>query len=166
MPHTNVRIRNYHPSDARKLVDIFYNTIHKINIRDYTVEQVNAWAPESFLQLDGWTKKWSNLAPLVAVIDNEIVGFAEFEDSGYIDCFYVHHEFQGQGVGSALMRAIHNIVHAKSIPNIFADVSITAKPFFESKGFIVIKEQLVEKRGEKFKNYKMEKSFLPWITVS
>src|SRR5437762_1878036 len=106
MSDTTMHIRRYQPTDARAMVDIFYNTIHKINIQDYTIEQVNAWAPESFLKLDGWTSKWSKLLPFVAVQDNQIVGFAEFEDNGHIDCFYVHHEFQGCGVGSELMHAI------------------------------------------------------------
>jgi putative acetyltransferase len=153
----SITIRKYQPSDARSLVDIFYNTIHKINIRDYTLEQINAWAPESFLDLDGWTKKWSKSAPYVAELNKQIVGFAEFDETGFIDCFYVHHEFQGKGIGSALMMAIHKEAEAKHVRKIFADVSITAKHFFECNGFIVVKEQLIEKRGATLKNYKMEK---------
>ncbi|MFM5900284.1 MAG: hypothetical protein ACKPJH_04260 [Dolichospermum sp.] len=38
-----------------------------------------------------------------------------------------------------------------------AEVSITAKPFFQHWGFTVVKEQEVERRGIKFKNYVMEK---------
>ncbi len=31
-----------------------------------------------------------------------IVGFAEFEPNGHIDCFYCHHEWIGYGIGHAL----------------------------------------------------------------
>lgn len=161
MRKSTIEVRMYRPSDARSLVDIFYNTIHKINIQDYTPEQVNAWAPESFLNLDGWTKKWAKLKPFVAVIDNQLVGFAEFEDNGYIDCFYVHHAFQRCGVGGTLMEVISRKAKEKNINIIFADVSITARPFFESQNFKVVKEQIIEKRGAKLKNYKMEKSLAP-----
>lgn len=37
--------------------------------------------------------------------------------------------------------------------------SITARPFFEKRGYRVIREQLVERRGEKLKNFVMEKAF-------
>ncbi len=35
--------------------------------------------------------------------------------------------------------------------------SITAKSFFEKKGFIVLNEQVVERRGARLKRYLMEK---------
>lgn len=36
----------------------------------------------------------------------QIVGFAEFEPNGHIDCFYCHHEWIGKGIISALMKEI------------------------------------------------------------
>lgn len=151
-------VRRYRDSDATALVNIFYNTIHKINSKDYSDEQIKAWAPDSFLSLDGWQAKWINIKPFVAEINDQIVGLAEFEDSGFIDCFYVHHDFQGQGVGTALMENIQDEALTKKINNIFADVSITAKPFFQSQGFVVVREQTVEKRGQHLKNYHMNKA--------
>lgn len=38
--------------------------------------------------------------------------------------------------------------------------SITAKPFFEKRGYIVIKEQTVERFGVELRNYVMEKPAL------
>ena len=40
----------------------------------------------------------------------------------------------------------------------YAEASITARPAFESQGFTVIAAQTVERRGESFTNYRMEKS--------
>jgi len=150
-------LREYTEKDAKALADIYYNTIHKINIKDYTQEQVDAWAPTSSLELDGWMKKWSKLKPIVAVIDNTIVGFAEFNDNGYIDCFYCHHAWIGKGVGASLMQAIEAKAKFNKIKRIFANVSITARPFFEAKGFSLVKEQVVEIRGVKLNNNVMEK---------
>jgi len=91
------------------------------------------------------------------VVDQTIVGFAEFEKNGHIDCFYVHHEWQGKGVGSALIKAIDERAKKQNIPRIFAEVSITAKPFFSHKGFHLVKEQTVMIRGVEMKNFVMEK---------
>jgi len=153
-----IKTRNYQPGDAKFLANIYYYTIHNINIQDYTKEQVDAWAPESSINnLEGWQKKWSKLIPIVATIDNEIVGFVEFEDNGHIDCFYVHHNFQSMGVGSALVNAVECAAKEKQIKRIFAEVSITAKPFFEAKGFSVVKKQTVNIRGCDLVNFVMEK---------
>lgn len=152
-----IEVRKYQPQDAAKLVNIYYNTIHNINIIDYSKEQINAWAPATSLKLDGWQNKWKKLSPIVATINNEIVGFAEFEKNGHIDCFYTHHQFQGKGVGSALIQEIENQSRQQNISKIFAEVSISAKEFFLGKGFKIIKEQHKKIRGVELKNFVMEK---------
>lgn len=152
-----IEIKKYRLQDAKELENIYYHTIHNINIRDYSEEQVNAWAPTSCLELDGWKKKWEKLPPIVSIIDGQVVGFAEFEDSGHIDCFYIHHQFQGKGVGSALIKEIEQQALQKNISKIFAEVSITAKPFFLKRGFRVKKDQIVTIRGVELNNFVMEK---------
>lgn len=154
---TNIKIRNYLESDAKFLAEIYYNTIHNINIADYTKEQIDAWAPESSLEMDGWIKKWQNLPPLVAVVDDKIVGFVEFENNGHIDCFYVHHQFQGKKIGSKLIEKIEKIAKQKNLSRIYAEVSITAKPFFKKMGFKISKAQKVLIRGIELDNFVMEK---------
>ena len=149
-------VREYKPEDSQALADIYYNTIHQINIQHYTEEQVKAWAPETSLESSEWAKKFQKTKPLVAVINEIIVGFVEFEPNGHIDCFYCHHKYIGCGVGSTLMESVYERAIQKGIKRIFAEVSITARPFFEKHGFTA-EEQTVVLRGVKFINYKMEK---------
>lgn len=126
-----ITIRLYNnEADAAFLAAIYFNTIHKINAKDYSPEQLDAWAPTSSLEREGWMRKWEKLPPIVAEIDNEIVGFAELEDNGHIDCFYCHHEYQGCGIGSALMKEIEDRARKNKLNKLFAEVSITARPFF------------------------------------
>ncbi len=112
-------IRQYRLEDARALADIFYNTIHIINVRDYSWTQLEAWAPKSSLDLAGWQKKWLKVPPFVAITENNIVGFSEFEKNGHIDCFYCHHEWIGKGVGSSLIQTIENHARTLQISRIF-----------------------------------------------
>ena len=92
------------------------------------------------------------------ILKNEkIVGFAEFESNGHIDCFYVHHEWIGKGVGRALMKEIFIRAKKSNIKRVFVDVSITAKPFFREKGFKVINENRVFIDGVELINFRMEK---------
>lgn len=156
--NNTIKIRRYQTDDAESLCQIYYNTIHSINAKDYSEEQVNAWAPWSSLQkYDGWLEKLERIKPYVALSNDKIVGFAEFEPNGHIDCFYVHHEYQGCGVGTSLMNEIDSEASVKKMPRIFAEVSITAKPFFLNKGFEVVKEQVVSIRGVQLNNFVMEK---------
>ena len=152
-----ILIKDYEEEDAMQLVCIYFNTIHNINIKDYSSEQINAWAPSSSLETAGWVRKWKNIPPIVAMINQQAVGFAEFETNGHIDCFYCHHEFQGLGIGTVLMKAIENRAKKNHINRIFAEVSITARPFFEAKGFTIVKQQTVTIRGIDLINFMMEK---------
>lgn len=157
MRKQEITVREYRSGDAQALANIFYNTVHRVNIQDYTQEQINAIAPESSLDSNRWIKKFEKTKPFVAIVDEVIVGFAEFEPDGHIDCFYCHHDWIGHGVGSTLMNAIYEKANNWKIKRIFAEVSITAKPFFEKHGFIVTKEQTVLRYGLQLVNYKMEK---------
>ncbi len=154
---SRISVRDYRPEDAQALAEIFFNTIHRINIKDYTQEQVDVWAPDSSLEEEGWKKKFLRTNPIVAVVEDKVVGFAEFEPNGHIDCFYCHHEWIGRGVGSALMSEIFRRANNSVIDCIFSEVSITAKPFFEKQGFIVLSEQTILRKGVELTNYKMEK---------
>ncbi|MBY0378785.1 MAG: GNAT family N-acetyltransferase [Rickettsiales bacterium] len=156
--NNKIQVRRYQGGDIKFLSQIFYNTIHTVNAKDYTKEQLDAWAPWSSVQnYSGWKEKLEKIRPFVALIGNTIVGFAEFEPSGHIDCFYVHHKFQGAGVGSALMQEIEKEAIEKLISRAYAEVSITARSFFEAKGFQTVKQQTVQIRGVELINFVMEK---------
>lgn len=152
-----ISIRKYQPEDAKALAQIYFNTIHRINSQHYSKEQVDVWAPLKSSEAEGWSKKFSKTNPFVAVVGEEIVGFAEFEPDGHIDCFYCHHDWIGKGVGSALMHKINEEARKQNIDKIFAEVSITAKPFFKKEGFRIVCEQTVVLNDVKLINYKMEK---------
>ena len=131
---TTLRVRKYQEKDAGDLSKIYYNTIHQICKSNYNEEQLNAWAPSDLVEYySGWKEKLAKIKPLIATIGKQIVGFAEFEENGHIDCFYVHHQFQGKKIGSKLIEEIEKIAKQKNISKIYAEVSITAKPFFEKK---------------------------------
>lgn len=151
-----VTIREYVEADAEALLNIHYHTIRNVNIRDYSKEQVEAWAPEHF-DLTVWRKRMKGLSPFVAVIDGLIVGYTDLQPSGLIDHFFCHHKHQGQGVGKALMEYVFNLGNQRGVKRFYSEVSITARPFYEHFGFKVAQEQEMEVRGQKLKNFVMEK---------
>ena len=151
-----MHIRKYHPGEERELWQLFFATIHNVNIRDYTAEQVRAWAPE---QIDEqlWRERIRSMNPYVCVVDNQIAGYAGLLPTGYIDHFYVHHQRQGQGVGKLLYAAIEAEARDRHVDELTADVSITARPFFTARGFTVVVPQEVARGKSVLRNFKMVK---------
>jgi putative acetyltransferase len=151
-----ITIRSYTKNDAKELWKIHFYTIRNINIRDYSKKQVEAWAPKSISD-EIWNKRMMDLNPFIAEIDGVIVGYTDLQENGFIDHFFCHSEYQGQGVGKALMNHVLSVGKKRDIKRYYSEVSITARPFYEHFGFNVKQEQKFEVRGQLLKNFLMEK---------
>ncbi|MDE6005216.1 MAG: GNAT family N-acetyltransferase [Oscillospiraceae bacterium] len=145
-------IRNYHPSDCKALADLFYHTVHVINAKDYTKEQLDAWATDD-IDLEKWNQSFQKHTSIIAIEHGIIIGFGDIDKTGYLDRLYVHKDYQRKGVATAIC----NQLESKKLKKIITYASITAKPFFEKRGFIVIKKQEVERKGIFLTNFLMEK---------
>jgi putative acetyltransferase len=152
-----MKIRTYKISDTAAIMQLFYDTIHQVNIRDYTKEQVDAWAPSN-MDTEAWMNSLKNKFTYVAEEGEHIIGFGELEDNGHIDRFYCHKDFQRKGIGTKILETIEQKARFLGIKNLFTEASITAKPFFISKGFFVVRKQEVERRGQRLINFVMKKA--------
>lgn len=65
---------------------------------------------------------------------------------------------QRRGVGRALLDAVLDEARRLGLPRVFTEASITARPFFEARGFVVVSPQVVLCRGVEFVNYRMERA--------
>ncbi len=151
---SEMEVRKFRKGEEKELWKLFYNTVHNVNIQDYDKTQIASWAPDD-LDINVAIQKFREIDPFVAIQEGKIVGYADIQADGYIDHFYCHHEFQGQGVGSALFTALEEEARANGILEMFSNVSITARPFFEDMGFSVEKEQVLQMRDQQLKNYRM-----------
>jgi len=151
-----IKIRSFETKDTAITWAIKFNTIRNINIRDYTVAQTKAWAPDN-LDMKLWQKRVTDMNPFIAELKGQVVGFADLQNDGYIDHFFCHSEYQGVGVGRALMEHLFVIGSSKGISRFYSEVSITARAFYEHLGFKVVQEKHLEVQGEKLTNFVMEK---------
>jgi putative acetyltransferase len=152
----SIKIRLFNKQDAEQIARLFHETIREVNRGDYSVNQVKAWAPDDIYFRD-WINVCSERLTYVADDNGKIAGFGELESDGHIDCFYCHKNYLRMGVGSKIYQAIEEKADELEIQRLYTEASITAKPFFLSMGFSVIKKQQVSRRGESFINYAMEK---------
>jgi putative acetyltransferase len=155
-----VIVRDYGREDAREICHLFYETVHAVNLGDYSPEQVRAWAPAT-PDSEKWHARMSGRHTLVAEDEGEVVGFAELEEDGHLDMFYCRWDVVGQGVGSLLYAAVEERAGGLGIGTLFTEASITARPFFERKGFAVSVRNTVVRNGVELTNFSMEKVLQP-----
>lgn len=148
-----LEIRRYVSTDCPHLAGLFYETIHTVNAKHYTKEQLNAWAAGK-VDLEEWNESFSEHDTVIAVKHDTIVGFGDMDQTGYLDRLFVHQDYQRQGIASAICDELEGAADAARF---ITHSSITAKPFFESRGYRVIAEQQVVRAGIPLTNYVMEK---------
>jgi putative acetyltransferase len=151
-----VQIREFQPDDAPTLLAQFRDTVRRINARDYSAEQIGAWASDE-IDVEGWAARFGGRFVKVAEEEARIVGFGELEEGGRIDRFYVAADSQGRGVGRALLGAIVDEARRRGMEGLVVEASITARPFFERQGFGVVAPQVVRLRGVEFRNFRMSR---------
>lgn len=157
-------VRRYRDDDLESVVVLFTDTVHQVNIRDYSSEQVAAWAPQP-PDLTRWRQRVARLTLWVAESDSRIIGFCGLGAGGHVDLLYVHYRFQRRGVARRLYQQMEAEARQCGIGRLLTEASITARRFFESMGFSVFHEQHVEFQGVVFQIYRMEKRVLVPDTV-
>jgi len=151
-----VEIRRFKPDDEAALFRVFFTSIHELASKDYSPEQVEAWAPSDF-DMAAWADQVRKNQPFVAEIDGEVVGYADVQPDGYIDQFYVSGLHSRQGIGGRLMARIHDEAGSRGLAALTSNVSKTAEPFFALHGFQVVERRFPVRRGVMLENALMRK---------
>lgn len=79
-----MKIRWFRPGDEAALFKVHLTAIHADASRDYSPEQINAWAPAD-LDANLWANRIQRIQPFVAELGGEIVGYADVQTDGYVD---------------------------------------------------------------------------------
>lgn len=151
-----LEIRLFQAQDAEQVARLFHDTVRAINRQDYSPAQITAWAPED-LHFRHWAEVCASRFTYVAHAAGVILGFGELEANGHIDCFYCHKNYQRQGIGHQIYQAIETKALELRLDRLNVEASITAQPFFQQQGFVVLQKQQVDCRGQTLINYAMEK---------
>lgn len=148
-----MELREYRSGDLPELLTLFYNTVHIVNARDYTPDQLDAWA-DGTPDTAAWDRSLREHRTLVAVQDGRMVGFADLAADGHLDRLYVHHAWQGRGVATRLCDALES---GSDVPRLYTEASLTARGFFLRRGYRVVQRQQVVRHGVAMTNFRMEK---------
>ncbi|MDP5274197.1 GNAT family N-acetyltransferase [Chengkuizengella axinellae] len=154
-----MKIEKYKETDINGIISLFYDTVHSVNAQDYSQEQLDVWAPKTDKEskLEIWKSSLNQNISYVAKINDTVVCFSDLTITGHLYRLYVHKNEQGKGIASALVDILEVEAKRRKIEEVDTEASITAKPFFERRGYVVIKSQTVERNHVELTNYKMVK---------
>lgn len=152
----NFTLRQFTPSDVPAMVTLFYRSVHEVACAHYTPEQLKVWAPDGMTG-QGWDVHFANHPTWLAFNGGQLAGFTDLEADGHLDMMFVSPDFQGQGVASLLYGAVEQQAVVQKNRRIYVEASLSARGFFERKGFNVIEAQMVERNQVFLKNFRMEK---------
>jgi GNAT superfamily N-acetyltransferase len=157
MPTARYTLRPFRPDDTLKLLDLFKDTIRRVNARDYDADQIAAWSSDEIDPV-AWGNRFEGRFAIVAEVDDCPVGFTDLTHEGYLDRLFVSANHQRQGIASALMDSILAEANRLGLNRIDVNVSLTARPFFESYGFEIVEVKVTEIRGASLPNFSMSLS--------
>ena len=157
---TDFTIRVAQQSDIVELKDLYKNTVLVINRHDYSQEEVEDWAScgDNLSNIEDMIK----IHYFIVAINqqSEIVGFSSITPQGYLHSMFVHKDFQGEGIATMLLNEIEQYAITNGIIRITSEVSLTARPFFEKKGYIVEEEQKRKANQLSLTNFWMAKQVI------
>lgn len=142
--------------ERAKAARLLVETVHAANARDYTPEQLDAWAPRD----DGHRARIAaRLAGQLAIGAREcgiLVGFGSL-DGDVVDLLFVHKDRQRQGIARAILAELERAAAEQGLQTLTTFASITARPFFEAMGYTMAHENQAIRNGVSLTNYRMTK---------
>src|SRR5271169_2810403 len=143
--HHTLSIRPYRSDDLDAVIGIFLGAIREVAAKDYDRAQIEAWAQAD---RDAWAEARLSRPTWVAVVGDKPVGFTDLEPDGHLDMMFVHPAHQGVGAAAALLEGVEAAAREQGLSRIFTEASITARPFFERRGFRLVAAQVMHVRGQ------------------
>lgn len=150
-------LRKLSEVDIPAMQTLLRETILHVNVRDYTREEVEDWA--SCADSVEHMKDLLASNDFVAALNErgEIIGFSSMNAGGYLHSMFVHRDYQQTGVGSLLLLAVEKRAREYGVAEITSEVSLTARPFFEKRGYEVVTAQKRRANRLELTNFVMRK---------
>ncbi len=151
----NMKIRKFRVGDAAAVARMHRGTIRKINSRDYSKKQIEVWSGRT--NAKRFKESMKSKISFVAVDGEKIIGFGGFKKDGEFNSLYVHNKYIGKGVGKRLLSKMEKTASNMGIKKFTINSSLTAKNFYKSQGYKVLRKTLFKRPKLALQIYKMEK---------
>ena len=144
--------------DIPEMQELFRSTVLSVNSKDYTKEEAEDWASCGD-SVEHWKELLAKNDYIAALYgQGNIIGFSSMNTDGCLHSMFVHKDWQRKGVATLLLSEVEKMARRYGAHKISVEVSITARPFFEKRGYKAVKEQKARANRLYLTNYVMEKT--------
>ncbi len=139
-------IRLFQPGDEQELAVIIQRCFMELNIRDYSLEGLRYWkelyTPAHVLEISGhghmYVMEEDRTAEGAAA--KQLLGTCSIvrkpDGKAFIEALYVSPDRPGEGIAKALLKACEDDPDFAGEHRLWVDSSITARTFYESRGYL------------------------------
>ena len=149
-------IRRLLDDEYDEVIKLITQTVHTVCTKDYTKQELDAWAPPSF-DAAKFRENLSSCLNLVAFSKNCLAGFVSVEPDGYINRLYTHKDFLNCGIATALLKEVEEWAKKKGLRELVLDSSKTAEGFYLKMGFVKKGISTIRRGDVVFRNTVMKK---------
>ena len=135
-------LRPFLPSDTPALAAIFRDSVEVLAMDDYDDAQLAAWIGMAD-DLGAFGKRLAGALTLVATITKAPAAFASLKGADRLEMLYVDPSVARQGIGDQLCDALERLAQARGAKKLTGDISDTALPLFEKRGYIAERRNTV-----------------------
>jgi putative acetyltransferase len=138
----NILVRPASKEDARFIVEIHHDAVHKIANKDYEATALEDWSPaitdERVRNIEQQITAEPPVATmLVAEVNGAVVGFGEvIAANKELRSLYVSPTAVRTGVGKRLMLGLEDIARAQGATELWVDSSMNAEMFYVNCGYV------------------------------
>ena len=137
---------------------LFTRCVHESNAADYTEEQTDAWAPGTPEAILETASKIRREFAVLARENGSVVGFGTLSpDGSELDMLFVSPDRQRTGIGTRITEALEREAAERGRSTLWAHASLTALPFFESAGFVLVRRNAAVRKGVPLTNWVVRK---------
>lgn len=135
-----MEIRPYQPEDAAEIARLVQRNLLEVNIRDYDAtamaEMAAGYNADKIRRIAGEGHMYVALEQGTIIGVGAVAPYQGSLDVSQLHTVFILPERQGQGLGSAVLSALEADEYFRRAERVLADASITARPFYEKKGYI------------------------------
>lgn len=154
-PADALRLRRYGPRDAAATAALMHRAVQEGASARYTAEERDAWSPGP-PDPDAFHPRLASAWTVLAeTAEGRLVGFMALTDDGVVDLAFVEPEWQGRGAAGRLYDAILAEARVRGLRRLTTEASHLARPFFTRRGWRLVAEQRIERRGVALTNFRM-----------
>ena len=153
------QVRKARIDDAQAILDLRARTVRRINSRDYTPAQIDAWIGNRRVEVTQSMIADGQYYVCVNAQGN-LLGFGGIKGSRLF-ALYVSAEHQGEGIGSVLLKRMEKDAARKGFSEIETESTLTAEAFYKRKGYQEVERKRRKiARGEMLDVVELKKSLI------